>query len=68
MEKSHMVCAGCIKFHETECRLSPLPQPVASPETHWCSHGEWSVWSQRFREMEIYRWGDWETPSPDRNP
>ena len=60
MKKSSMRCGTCIKFQETACRLSPLPVKIEEPDKHWCAQGQWSEWSERYREMEPYFWGEWE--------
>lgn len=59
MDRSEMICRSCVKFDGFVCRLWPDPVAVADPDHHWCSQGRWHVWSQRYREMEPYFWGEW---------
>jgi hypothetical protein len=60
MNRSRMICSACAKFDGTLCRLNPTPLPVDEPATHWCSHGMWHQWSERYQEMQPYFWGEWQ--------
>lgn len=60
MKRSEMVCKSCIKQEAGQCRLDPESFDIAEPETHWCAQGQWHQWSERYREMEPFYWGEWE--------
>ena len=60
MKKSEMVCKSCIKHKGGQCRLDPETLDIAEPDTHWCAQGQWHQWSERYREMEPFYWGEWD--------
>jgi hypothetical protein len=71
MKRSEMVCRTCINFDESGlCRFGPKPLAfgsvdapftiTADPHQHWCAQGQWHEWSERYREMESFCWGEWE--------
>jgi hypothetical protein len=60
MTRTEMVCTKCVKFDGEQCRLNPVPVDIINPVGHWCSQGQWNEWSERYREMEPFYWGEWD--------
>jgi hypothetical protein len=60
MKRSEMTCSSCIKFDGSHCRLGPKPHQVDDPQSRWCAQGQWHEWSERYREMEPFYWGEWQ--------
>ncbi len=60
MKRADMTCLKCIKYEAPACRLNPPAVSINDPEGHWCSQGMWHQWSERYREMEPFYWGEWE--------
>lgn len=60
MKRADMVCKTCTNFNPPEeCRLNPVPEKITAPDAHWCAHGVWRAWSERWRDYENLSWSDW---------
>lgn len=62
MKRENMICTKCVKFDGFNCRYLPEPVPIHLPERHWCAQGQWMQWSDRYKEMEPFFWGEWDDP------
>jgi hypothetical protein len=64
MKKEEMVCSNCVSFEDPCCCLRPRWVVIGSPDTHFCSRGEWQKWDSGFPKPCRFYWGDWEDETP----
>jgi len=67
MRKDFMVCKNCIKFDKSieACRAHPKPYYLeTTSDRHYCAEGIWKEFNKRYKEWELYYWGE-EDPESD---